>query len=44
MSRTESGSFAISAMPARLSVIGPYASSATMMPHQSIECGAMAMP
>src|SRR5438477_8496987 len=45
MARTESGSFAISAMPPALSVIGPYASSATMMPAiDSIETAAIAMP
>ena len=45
IARTDSGSFAISAMPPALSVIGPYASSATMMPAiDSIEVAAIAMP
>ena len=45
MLRTESGSFAISAMPPALSVIGPYASSATMMPAiDSIDVAAIAIP
>src|SRR5437016_2604718 len=45
MARTESGSLAISAMPPALSVIGPYASRATMMPAiDSIDVAAIAMP
>ena len=45
MSRTLFGNSAISAMPPALSVIGPYASSATMMPAiDSIAVAATAMP
>src|SRR5215467_5680707 len=45
MLRTSFGSSAISAMPPALSVIGPYASSATMMPViDSIDVAATAMP
>src|SRR5512141_982433 len=45
MARTESGSLAISAMPPALSVMGPYASSATMIPAiDSIDVAAIAMP
>ena len=45
MSRTDWGRSAIWAMPPALSVIGPYASSATIMPAiDSIEVAAMAMP
>ncbi len=45
MSRTLAGISAISAMPPALSVIGPYASSATTMPAiESMEVAAIAMP
>src|SRR5438105_4225436 len=43
--RTSFGRPAISAMPPALSVIGPYASSATMIPAiDSIDVAAIAMP
>ena len=43
--RTSSGISAISAMPPALSVIGPYASSATIMPAiDNIAVAAIAMP
>src|SRR5690606_30286982 len=45
MSRTSDGSSAISAMPPALSVIGPKASSATIMPAiDSIAVAAIAIP
>jgi hypothetical protein len=45
MLRISSGKPAISAIPPALSVIGPYASSATMIPAMdSIEVAAIAMP
>ena len=45
MSRTSLGSSDISAMPPALSVTGPYASSATIMPAKaSIVVAAMAIP
>src|SRR5256885_13526838 len=45
MLRTSLGNSAISAMPPALSVIGPYASRATMMPViDSIEVAATAIP
>ena len=45
MPRTSSGMSAISAMPPALSVIGPKASSATIMPaSESMATAATAMP